>query len=66
MGVVFHLEPNLNTFVWTGVKHSAGGARVDARDFLRDSNGHFPIFNPAGSPFADYYAPQTAMDGADG
>jgi len=65
-GDVFHIDPKLNTFVWTGVKHSAGGARADVRDFLRDSNGEFPIFNPAASTYADYYAPQTAMDGADG
>ncbi|HEV8679854.1 MAG TPA: hypothetical protein VGQ90_10800 [Stellaceae bacterium] len=65
-GTVFHADPKLNTFQWTGVKSAAAGDRLDQRDFLKDSLGRFPMFRPAGDAYAAYYAPQTAMNGADG
>lgn len=63
-GQVFHDNPALNTFSWTGVmsaKHTdAAARRLDERAFLRDTDGKFPMFQPETSATRDYYAPRTA------
>jgi hypothetical protein len=61
----FHEHGVGNTFHWTGVM-SAPNGNIDDRDFLRDGDGNFPLFQPPGSPTHDFYAPRTAMVGADG
>jgi hypothetical protein len=64
-GTVFHDDPALNTFEWTGVV-SAKSGRIDNRPFLRDVNKTFPVFQPANSATSEYYEPQTAIMGIDG
>jgi len=66
---VFHDDPTKNTFIWTGVQSlpaNAGNQVIDARPFLKDSKGNFPVFQPANSPTKQFYAPRTAMNGTDG
>ena len=66
---IFHADSADNKYLWTGVKSAAAAGaaqRIDQREFLKDSLGRFPLFRPAGDAFADFYAPQTAMNAADG
>lgn len=54
----------VNDWVWTGVKSAPsdqGARKADARTFLKDRNGNYPLFNPSG-PYEEYYAPQTAIN----
>ena len=67
-GTVFHDDPSLNTFTWTGLVSASrdSGRHIDDRQFLRDAGGKFPVFQPATSPNSAFYAPQTAIAGIDG
>jgi hypothetical protein len=63
---VFNDPPKVNTFSWTGVqsrKSTEHGGAIDSRLFLKDKDDRFPIFRPGSDKF---YAPRTAMAGADG
>lgn len=72
-GDTFHpvdpMDPiQVNNWLWTGVKSAKidqGAREVDARSFLKDRNGNYPLFNPTG-PYKEYYAPQTAINTSNG
>jgi hypothetical protein len=66
-GQIFFPKGVGNDFEWAGVKSATpdeaakAGVSIDDRDFLKDKNGRFPIFQPGNATQPRYYRPRTAM-----